>query len=285
MAKVQTGLLKSPGPLLTYADPEDSWAKARLIRAVEVATGRVQLERIYRALKQEPVVVDAFFRDALRLGQIRVEQDGLAAHNIPTDGPLVLVANHPFGLIDGLMLCDLAMRCRGSFQILLNARLCRDVDLAPYFLPIDFNETRAALATNIATKRTALETLANNGTVLIFPGGGVATAPPRGGRAEELPWTTFAAKLVHHAHATVLPVYFHGQNSRLFHVASAFGDTVRLAVLLFEARNKLGKTLRMTVGEPLPYAHLQRYGHRVELTEFLQRKTLELESTPRATAG
>ena len=178
------------------------------------------------------------------------------------------------------MLCDLAMRCRGRFQILLNARLCKDDDLEPFFLPVDFNETREALATNIATKRAALATLKDNGTILIFPGGGVATASPRGGRAEELPWTTFTAKLVHQSRATVIPVFFHGQNSRLFHVASAIGETARTAVLLFEARNKLGKRFRMTVGEPLGYDRLEGYGGRAELTRFLYQKTLELEHTP-----
>ena len=278
MAEPSAGLNKRPK--LTYADPEDSRLKVALIRAVEVATGRLKLERIYRKLKADPSRIDAFFGDALRLGRINIDQDGLEASQIPTDGPVVFIANHPFGLVDGLMLCDLAMRCRGRFQILLNARLCKDEDLDPFFLPVDFNETREALATNIATKRTALETLRSNGTILIFPGGGVATAPARGGRAEEFPWTTFTAKLVHQSKATVIPVYFHGRNSRLFHVASAIGEAARTAVLLFEARNKLGKTFRMTVGEPLSYSRLERYGGRAELTEFLYQKTLELEHTP-----
>ncbi|MEM1435255.1 MAG: lysophospholipid acyltransferase family protein [Pseudomonadota bacterium] len=278
--RARTAALPAGAPKLTYADPEDPWLKVQLIRAIEVATGRLKLERIYRALKRQPDRVDEFFSEALRLGRIDIDQDGLEAHRIPTDGPLVFIANHPFGLVDGLMLCDLAMRCRGQFQILLNARLCKDDDLEPFFLPVDFNETRSALTTTIATKRAALETLKANGTILIFPGGGIATAPLRGGRAEELPWTTFAAKLISQARATVVPVYFHGQNSRLFHVASAMGETVRTAVLLFEARNKLGKRFRMTVGAPLPYESLSDYGGRAELTEFLYRQTLALEHTP-----
>lgn len=280
--KSQSSLSSRPSlpPKLTYADPEDSWLKVQLIRAVEVATGRLKLERIYRALKRDPQRMDEFFGEALRLGRINIDQDGLEAHNIPAEGPLIFIANHPFGLVDGLMLCDLAMRCRGRFQILLNARLCKDDDLEPYFLPVDFNENRAAMATIIETKRLALETLRANGTIVIFPSGGVATAPLMGGRAEELPWTTFTAKLVSQSQATVVPVYFHGQNSRLFHVASAIGETARTAILLFEARNKLGKRFRMTVGEPLSYDTLKTFGGRAELTQYLYRKTLELAQVP-----
>ena len=71
-------------PKLTYADPEDSRIKVALIRAIEVATGRLKLERIYRKLKADPTRIDAFFGDALKLGRIDIDQDGLEAHNIPT---------------------------------------------------------------------------------------------------------------------------------------------------------------------------------------------------------
>ena len=86
------------------------------------------------------------------------------------------MANHPFGVVDGLVLCDLAVKARGNFRILINAMLCRDRDLAPYFLPIDFHETKAAVKNNIRSKKMAQEALEQDIPLLVFPSGFVSTA-------------------------------------------------------------------------------------------------------------
>jgi putative hemolysin len=259
-------------PRISYVEPEHHWSRRALIGALERLSGRGALERIYQELKAEPFDVGNFFARALELGAIETEFTAGNEADIPADGPLVFVGNHPYGLVDGVIMCQLAARTRGEFRILLHARLCQDPDLAPYFLPVDFEETKTALKTNIATKRAALETLRRDGTIIIFPGGGVATAPGGFGEARELPWSTFAAKLVHQSRATVVPVFFHGQNSRLFHLASAVSETLRTALLLFEARNKLGKRFSVSIGRPVPYEEMEALRSRPELTHFLHER-------------
>ena len=107
----------------------------------------------------------------LRRGDVEVHWHGFPEADLPREGPIVLIANHPFGVIDGLVLCDLAMRLRGDFRVLIHALLCRDEDLNRYFLPVDFAATADAGKTNLTTRRRANDALADDIPVLIFPGG------------------------------------------------------------------------------------------------------------------
>jgi len=263
-------------PRLSYVEPGHHWSKRALIDSLERLSGRGKLEKIYNEVKAEPFDLGNFFARALELSAIETDFTTGEVRDIPPDGPLIFIGNHPYGLVDGMIMCQLAARTRGEFRILLHARLCQDPDLAPYFLPVDFEETKEALKANIATKRAALDTLRRGGTLVIFPGGGVATAPRGFGTAKELPWSTFVAKLIHQSRATVVPVFFHGQNSRLFHIASAVSETLRRALLLFEASNKLGKRFRVSVGQPIPYDDMEPLRSRADLTRYLQERIVAL---------
>lgn len=257
-------------PRISYVEPDDPWARRAFVGTLERLSGRRRIERIYHAVKAEPFDVVRFFDRALELAAIEIEFLSGDAPVVPTTGPLILLGNHPFGVVDGLVMCRLAARLRGDFRIMLHARLCQDADLAPYFLPVDFEETRAAMHTNIASKRAAQRTLAAGGTLVIFPGGGVATAPGGFGAARELPWSTFVARLVQQSRATVVPVHFQGQNSRLFHLASAVSATLRSALLLHEAKNKLGRRFAVNVGEAIPFEELSHLPSRAALTAELR---------------
>jgi putative hemolysin len=263
-------------PRLTYVQPEDPWLRARLVGALEVLTGRRKVEQVYHRLKAEPFEAATFFTRALELADIRYSSNRAAEAQIPTDGPLVIIANHPFGVVDGVMLCDIAARIRGDFRILIHALLCQDNDLNPFFLPVDFTESREAQRRNIETKREAARLLENGGTLLVFPGGGVSTTG-RGGCGEfaDLPWTTFTAKLIHQSRATVVPVFFHGRNSRLFHLASGISMTLRAALLLHEASNKIGHDFHVEIGNPIDYGDISHLG-RKELTRHLHNETWRL---------
>jgi putative hemolysin len=183
---------------------------------------------------------------------------------------LLFLANHPFGILDGLILCNLVSEIAGNFRVVINSLLCQDRDLAPYFLPIDFAGTREAERRNIRTKQLAGDAL-NDGTPLIlFPSGTVSTATHFGlGKVTDTHWTTFAAKLVLRYQPTVVPVFFHGQNSRAFHVASHIAEPLRMAMLMHEALRRFNTTIHVDVGaalEPPEYEHLK---DRQTLTRFL----------------
>jgi putative hemolysin len=130
--------------------------------------------------------------------------------NLP-DGPLVIIANHPYGIGDGIAVLAMAEALGRPFRVLINNDLMKVPEIAPFALPISFDETREAMAINMATRQQAVELLKAGVTIVVFPAGGVATAPKGFGRAVDLPWKMFPARLVQAARASVIPVYFEGQ--------------------------------------------------------------------------
>jgi putative hemolysin len=264
-------------PKITYVQPDDPWLTRQLISTVERLFGRRQIEDIYHNLKRGPFDVHSFFALAFEKTNIERRYDSTKLKTIPRTGPLVFVANHPFGIVDGMALCDMALQARGDFRILINSLLCQDKDLAPYFLPIDFSPTKEALKNNIRVKKVAQDCLADNIPILIFPSGFVSTADKKGfGDVVDAPWTTFAAKLIRDAQASVLPVYFPGQNRRAFHLASHIAEPLRMALLLSEARNRFDKPLEAVIGNTLEWEKLSRFENRQALTNHLYQQVQAL---------
>lgn len=258
-------------PRISFVEPEDGAVRRIIITALEWMAGREQVETIYRSLKADEVPSHQFFEEALRRAGIEVRQHGVGLDTVSKNGPLVIIANHPFGIIDGLVLCDIALRLRGDFRVLIHALLCQDATLARYFVPIDFSDRRAAVRNNIHSKRRALNALASGIPVAIFPSGAVSTARTRlgFGPVEEFPWSTFVARLVRESGATVLPVCFEGRNSRPFHVVSAFSEPLRLGMLLHESKRRFGLPVDVTVGAPISSESLPPDISRQALTNIL----------------
>jgi putative hemolysin len=268
----------------SYATSADALWRRGLIRCIEHVTGKPRLYRLYLAYCRGPASGD-FFAEAVRRLDLRVRTNADAIAAIPRHGPLVVVANHPFGVVDGLVLGYLISRVRGDFKILVHSALYRRPELRPYLLPIDFSETRAAVQANLQSRRTALRDLAARRTIAIFPGGGFATAPHPLARATDLEWKTFVARLVHEGRATVLPVYFDGQNSRLFQCASRISMELRASLLFHEATKMIGREVRAHVGMPIPYHGLAPMTDRRALTAHLRAATYALGPVRPAPAG
>ena len=262
-------------PGLTYVDDGDNWLRRWITQSVEVLLGRRRLERHYFALKERNLEPLAFFREAqkvsgIALGGTVLKSSAPSHQHLKQEGPLLFLANHPFGILDGLILCNLVAEMAGDFRVVINSLLCQDRDLAPYFLPIDFAGTREAERRNIRTKQLAGDALNDGIPLILFPSGTVSTATQRGfGPVKDTYWTTFAAKLVLRYQPTIVPVFFHGQNSRAFHIASHIAEPLRMAMLMHEALRRFNTTIHVDVGEalePTAYEHLQ---DRQTLTRFL----------------
>ena len=271
-------------PPLRYIDPAMTAAQRALIRVIEVVTGQKQLKAVYNRFRAEGGTPDIFWSDILRRTGIKVDFDPSALAGIPRTG-LLVVANHPFGLVDGLILCWLISLVRSDFQLLINSVLIQAPETKPHFLPISFAGTRDAQATNLRSRADARRHLDRGGVVVVFPAGGVSTAPDRLGRhpAVDARWQPFVGQLIQRSRATVVPIWFGGQNSRLFQIASHVSQTLRLSLIFHEVKSRIGAMLPVVVGAPIPFEALAAFKDRQALADHLRDITYGLSTgdTPR----
>ena len=205
----------------TYTRPEHGLFKRLLIRSIECCTGQPRLEKLYRGWATGRRNGENIFSAGIRLLDIQLNYDEAALEAVPRNGPVLFVANHPFGVVDGLAMGHLATKVRPDSLIMTHSLLCQPPEAHQYLLPVDFGGTEDALATTIATRRRAAEWLKAGHSMVVFPGGGVATSQkPFTGPAIESPWHPFVGKLARLPGVTVIPIYFHGQNSRLLGAAA-----------------------------------------------------------------
>jgi putative hemolysin len=241
------------------------------MRAIEDLSGRRGLLPVYYRWRREVAGKSPrMMGELLDMVDARIQLNAPAwPPAVPADAPLVIVANHPFGIGDGIAILALAEQLGRPYRILINSDFMRVPEIRPVALPIDFSGTPAAIETNIRTRREARRLLQDGITIVVFPAGGVATAEQPFGKAEELPWKSFTARLIQLAQAAVLPVYFEGQNSALFHFVSRYSLSLRLALLVSEFRYCVGASIKTHVGDVVPFAALKARGDRNLLTEEL----------------
>jgi len=270
---------------ISYAFSAQTRGGRAVIRTMENLTGRIAL--IKRAAGYEREVAQG--RD---FWQVMVERYGLSLdvvagslEMIPRDGPVVLIANHPYGILDGLMMGHILSSARGDFRIMAHQIFSRATDLSKVILPISFDESKEALALNLETRRMALDYLRQGGAIGIFPGGTVSTGARPFSRPMDPGWRGFTARMIAKSEATVVPIYFDGHTSRIFQVASHLHVTLRMGLLLKEFRKRVDTPVRVVVGKPIPRSALSVHGGDTKsLMAFLRARTYELSPSPVVTS-
>lgn len=262
----------------SYASPEDGWFKRLIINTVENYTGKPELQRIYNELHDNHPDPYKIWKETLDKLNIAMDFDEAQLEKIPKTGPLIFVANHPYGIVDGAIFLHLVSRVRKDYFLLINEVLAKEPILKGHLLPVDFRGDKAALQCNLNTKKETTRRLNNGEALIIFPSGAVATRPrwSWNGKAEEWPWQRFICPRIHETKCTVVPLYFHGENSNWFHWVSKFSMNLRLGLLLYEVINKCGKTIRTEIGEPISYSEMEHLTDRQALIEYLKKRTFDL---------
>ncbi len=259
---------------------EHNLAQRLLIKTIESATGKRKLENIYKEYAREPRDPVEFWSDIIKLMNIKIVNSSKKKLVIPSKGSLVVVSNHPFGIVDGLILCSLVSKFRKDFKIITHETLQFIPELEKFILPIDFsNSNKETLKKNIKTTQTAQKHLLDEGAVIIFPSGSVSIAKKINSDAKDDEWKLFPAKLIHKTRSNILPIFFDGKNGLLFHIFASKirNQTLKYSTYIHETKKMIGKEIRFFHGDLIKYKDIEHIKDRVELTNLLKKITYSLK--------
>ena len=260
-------------PIFSFADGELGPIAGALIRSIERLSGQPKIRRLYFDYVEENRPYANFWTDALEKLNISVDLTAESGAAIPKSGPTLVVANHPYGVIDGLVLCSLMAQVRSDYKIITHRVLRQAPATMDKILPIDFDETEAALATNIETRQEAAAYLKQGGAVIIFPAGAISLAPNLVGEAYDKEWKTFAAKLATQADTVTVPFLFNGQNSLLFQAARKISLTLAYSLMFREICKLMGSTVSLTMRQSVHADELKAIGNRKDVAQYLRDRT------------
>ena len=260
---------------------EHNIAQRLIIKLIENLTGKRKLEKLYRSYIPDNQDPSNFWADILSLMEIKIVNKSKKPLLIPEKGPLMIIANHPFGIIDGLILCSLISKKRKDFKIMTHETLQFLPQLGEFILPVDFsNNKKQSVKSNIETAKKAKQHLLNNGALIVFPSGSVSTAKSIKSEAKDDAWKSFPAKLIQQTKTDILPIYFDGKNGLLFHIfASKLNNqTLKYSSYIHETRKKIGKEIIIYSGNILMYNKVSHIEDRNVLTDYLKDLTYSLKN-------
>ncbi len=266
---------------ITYAHSASSKSGRAMIRLMENTTGRLRLIKRADGYEHEVAQGRDFWQVMVDRYGLTLDVMGGSLSQIPKTGPLILIANHPYGILDGLMMGHILSKTRGDFRILAHQVFRKAEDLNRIILPISFDETKAAMKQNLTTRKTALNYLDQGGAIGIFPGGTVSTSARMFSHPMDPGWRGFTARMVGKSNATVVPLFFDGHTSRLFQIASHLHYTLRMGLLIKEFRKRVDTPVRVVVGDPIGRDILDPMAKDSKaMMDFLRKATYELSPTP-----
>jgi putative hemolysin len=251
-------------------------ASSLLARAV----GLTPMGRAYaRAAAGDPAV--DFSTRALAVLDVDVAVPPDALRHVPPAGPVIVVANHPFGALDGLALLTMIRRVRADVRLLANRWLSHLPELRDCVVPVEiFGKPASSVRRNGTALRSALHWLARGGCLGIFPAGEVAHHETPDGRVIDSPWHHTAAELAMRTGATVVPVFIAGHNSRLFRSAGRLHPLLRTALLPRELWASRGSTVSVNVGRPIASTELASRTDPAARTALLRSRVDHLSVEP-----
>lgn len=267
---------------LTYSNTFDNPWKAIAIRALEWMTGKITIIRMLREFQRRaPHEPRLFWRNALEVMQVPLTTPAEQLARLPATGPVIVVSNHPHGMVDGMVISDLISRTRVDYKILTRSILTGIDEVAASFLiAVPFPHEDDAQRKGIEMRAAAMKQLADGGVVCLFPSGVVAASETMFGPAVEAEWNVFTAKMIRRSGATVVPVYFPGSNSRLYQIANQISATLRQGLLLREIVAACKKPQKPVVGHPIDPDEIEkRIGEPREFMAWLREQTLSLKGT------
>ena len=234
---------------LSYANTFTNPVQRNTIKTLELLTGKLRLLRKVRQFEKMGIPVgQPFWKQALDLLGIHLLTKQSEIAKIPKKGSLVITANHPHGLVDGMVLAELIGKVRTDYKILTRSLLTGVKQIDQFMIPVPFDHEENALKKSLEMRKTAMDHLEKGGVIVIFPSGRVASSETMFGNVVEGEWNPFTAKLIQKSGANVLPIFFPGANSRIYQMANQISATLRQGLLIYEVVHAMNKPQRPFVG-------------------------------------
>ena len=266
----------------TFASAEVNLFSQQFIKIIELLTGKIKLKKLYDQYLMENNPPENFWNDAVKKLKFNLKTNYEEGSFIPRSGRVIIVANHAFGVADGVSLCSVISNIRQDYKMITHKVLRQADAVKDKIIPIDFSPDRAAIAANIDARKEAEIVLKNDGVIVMFPSGQIATKDnlKLKTKAHDGDWKQFVSKLIIKTKSPVLPTYFEGQNSQLYHIANKMGQTFRYSLLMHELTRKIGDTINLHFGKVIPFSDFEKIGNLIEITKYIRKKTYSLDPKP-----
>jgi len=263
----------------TFATAEVNRIGQLFIMITELLTGKLKLKKLYDEYLSENRPSQFFWDDAVTKLDLKLITNYQKNSYIPSKGKLIIIANHAFGVADGISICSVLSKVRQDYKMVTHKVLRQADAVKDKILPIDFNETKEALLTNINTRKEAEKALINNGVIVLFPSGRIATKKNlnKNTKADDGEWKQWVSKLILKTKSPVLPIFFDGQNSEWYHMANKLGLTFRYSLCMYELKRKIGDNINMYFGSIISYEDLAKIGDIKKITSHLRSVTYSLD--------
>ncbi len=271
--------MKKNNIAFTFATAEVNRIGQLFIMITELLTGKLKLKKLYDQYLSENRPPEYFWDDAITKLKLTIITNFQEGSYIPKKGKLIVIANHAFGVADGVSICSVISKVRQDYKMVTHKVLRQADAVKDKILPIDFNESKEALFTNINTRKEAETVLRNEGVIVLFPSGRIATKKKLGKniKADDGEWKQWVSKLILKTKSPVLPIYFDGQNSQWYHIANKLGLTFRYSLCMYELKRKIGDNIYMYFGSLISYENVAKIGDIKEITKYLRSVTYSLD--------
>ena len=219
-----------------------------------------------------------FVRAIFNQLNIKIEINPKELERIPKTGPFISVSNHPFGGIDGLALLLLISTRREDYKLMANFLLQKIPTLRNHFFSVNPLESHKHASSSIGGMKQAMIHLKEGKSVGIFPAGEVSTFRMKEKKICDRPWLKSAVKFIKKSEVPVLPIYFQGSNSVMFHLMGMVHPSLRTATLANELLKKKNSTIKIRIGNPISTKEQNNYEDITSYDKFLRMKTYSLGS-------
>ena len=238
----------------------------------ECLLGLSQLDTYYRERNKNMSTLE-FLRYTLSSLGVEYSIDSGDFGNIPKHGPSIVVANHPFGAIEGVLLSELLLKHRQDVKVLANEYLHRIDEISDLFIGVDVFENTSTTLANMQGIKQAINHLKSGGLLLIFPAGEVSSLQITQARITDKHWNRIIAMLVRKTSANTTPIYIEGKNSKIFHLAGVLHPRLRTLLLVREMLNKRKKIIKLHIGQNISYSELSSLSSDEAMTYYLRMNT------------